>query len=391
MKVLYQTLEEHLRKTTLDFKRYLYPTINWNNRMFGIVGPRGVGKTTLLFQHIKENHNITNTLYVSMDDMYFANHSLIETAENFNKDGGKFLFIDEIHKYPEWSKSLKNIYDNYPDLKVVFTGSSVLDILKGNADLSRRALLLHLQGLSFREFLQLFHGITLPVLSLDDILSHKSNDLKPLIGYPVKLFKEYLQRGYYPFGNDEAFMFLLRQIIAQTMEMDIPMYANMNISTGRKLLKLLAIIADSVPFKPNFSGISKSIEASKNNISDYFYYIEKAGMIAQLREKTESYLVVGKVEKVYLDNTNLAFCLSEKEPDAGNLRETVFFNQMRMNNKVYRSERADFNIGNMTFEVGGKNKTQKQIEGLKNAYVVKDDIEYGYKNVIPLWAFGLNY
>lgn len=391
MKELYQTFEEHLRKTTLDFKRYLYPAINWNSRMFGIVGPRGVGKTTLLLQHIKENHDVADTLYVSMDSLYFASHSLLETAENFHKDGGKFLFIDEIHKYPEWSRTLKNLYDNYPDLKVVFTGSSVLDILKGNADLSRRTLLLHLQGLSFREYLQFFHGITAPVLSLNDVLTHKGNDLKSVIGYPVKFFKEYLQKGYYPFGNNEDFPMQLRQIITQTMESDIPMYANMNVSTGRKLLKLLAVIADSVPFKPNFSGLSRLIEVSKNNISDYFYYIEKAGMIAQLREKTESYLVVGKVEKVYLDNTNLAFCLSEKDPDIGNLRETVFFNQMRVNNKVYRSDKADFNIGNITFEVGGKSKNQKQIEGLNNAYIVKDDIEYGYKNVVPLWAFGLNY
>jgi predicted AAA+ superfamily ATPase len=391
MKILYQTFEEHLRNTSLDFKRYLYPTINWKSRMFGITGPRGVGKTTLLFQHIKENHSTTDTLYVSMDDLYFASHSLHETAENFYKDGGKFLFIDEIHKYPEWSRTLKNLYDSYPDMKVVFTGSSVLDILKGNADLSRRALLLHLQGLSFREYLQLFHGISVSALSINDILSHKSNDLKSTIGYPIKFFKEYLQRGYYPFGNNENYMAHLRQIITQTMESDIPLYANMNVATGRKLIKLLALIAGNVPFKPNFSGLSKIIEVSKNNIPDYFYFIEKAGMIAQLRKKTDSFLVVGKVEKVYLDNTNLAFCLSEKEPNIGNLRETLFFNQMRVNNNVYRSEKADFCVQNMTFEVGGKSKTQKQIEGLKNAYIVKSDIEYGYSNVIPLWAFGLNY
>jgi len=326
-----------------------------------------------------------------MDDLYFANHSFLETADEFHKDGGKYLFIDEIHKYPEWSRTLKLLYDKYPNLKVVFTGSSVLDILKGSADLSRRAILLHLQGLSFREYLQFFHNISVPVLSLNDILSHSGNDLKDLVGYPIKFFKEYLQKGYFPFGNNEDYIAHLRQIVTQTMESDIPLYANMNVSTGRKLLKLLAIIAGSVPFKPNFSGLSKLIGVSKNNIADYFYYIEKAGMIAQLREKTDSCLVVGKVEKVYLDNTNLAFCLSEKEPDIGNLRETVFFNQMRVNNKVFRSEKGDFNIGNLTFEVGGKGKTQKQIEGLKNAFIVKDDIEYGYKNVVPLWAFGLNY
>jgi predicted AAA+ superfamily ATPase len=286
---------------------------------------------------------------------------------------------------------LKNIYDAYPDLKVVFTGSSVLDILKGRADLSRRALLVHLQGLSFREYLHFFRGIDVPALSLDEILAHKSNDLKQFIGYPVKFVKKYLQKGYYPFGNEEDFAAHLRQIVSQTMESDIPVYAGMNVATGRKLLKLLTVIADSVPFKPNFSGLSKVIEVSKNTISDYFYYTEKAGMIAQLREKTDSFLVIGKIEKVYLDNTNLAFCLSEKEPDVGNLRETVFFNQMRVNNKVYRSAKGDFNIADMTFEVGGKSKTQRQIEGLKNAYIVKDDIEYGYQNVIPLWAFGLNY
>jgi predicted AAA+ superfamily ATPase len=391
MKALYQNFEAHLHKTTLDFKRYLYPTINWNNRMFGIVGPRGVGKTTLVLQHIKENYSVSETLYVSMDDLYFANHTLYETAEKFHKEGGKYLFIDEIHKYPEWSRTLKNLYDNYPRLKVVFTGSSVLDILKGNADLSRRALLIHLQGLSFREYLQLFHRITIPELALKNILTHKANDLKQKLEFPLKYFKEYLQKGYYPFGKDEDYMAHLKQIIAQTMESDIPAYANMNVATGRKLLKLLAIIAESVPFKPNFSSLSKLIGASKNNIADYFYYIEKAGMIAQLREKTKSFLVVGKVEKVYLDNTNLAFCLSESAPDIGNIRETFFFNQMSVKNKVYRSEKGDFNINNLTFEVGGKSKTQKQLEGLKNAFIVKDDVEYGYKNVLPLWAFGLNY
>jgi predicted AAA+ superfamily ATPase len=391
MKSLYQNFEELLHTTSVDFKRYMFHTINWNSRMFGIVGPRGVGKTTLVLQYIKENHSVTDTLYISMDDFYFANHSLMETADEFHKDGGKFLFIDEIHKYPEWSRTLKYLYDNYPKLKVVFTGSSVLDILKGSVDLSRRAILLHMQGLSFREYLQFFHHISVPALSLDEMLAHKGNDLKDRIGYPIKFFKAYLQNGYFPFGNDEDFLIRLRQIVAQTMESDIPLYTNMNVATSRKLLKLLAIIADSVPFKPNFSGISKQIEVSKNSIADYFYYLEKAGMIARLREKTDSYLVVGKVEKVYLDNTNLAFCLSEKEPDIGNMRETVFFNQMRVNNQVFRSEKADFNIGNLTFEVGGKNKTQKQIEGLKNAFIVKDDIEYGYKNVIPLWTFGLNY
>ncbi|GHT13824.1 ATPase AAA [Bacteroidia bacterium] len=391
MKALYDNLEMLLSQTSLDFKRYLLPKIDWTDRMFGIVGPRGVGKTTLILQHIKENHTLDNTLYVSMDNVYFANRPLHEVADEFYKNGGRYLFIDEIHKYPEWSRTLKNLYDGYPDLKVVFSGSSVLDVLKGYADLSRRALVIRLQGLSFREYLQLFHKITVPILSLNEILTHKHKDIKQTIVSPIRYFKEYLQKGYYPFGNSQNFRERLNGVIVQTMENDIPAYSNMNVATGRKLLKLLMLIAESVPFKPNFNSLSKLTEVSKNNIADYFHFIERAGMIAQLREKTNSFLLVGKVEKVYLDNTNLAFCLSETAPDVGNLRETFFFNQMKVNHKVYRSGKADFNINNLTFEVGGKSKKQAQIEGLKNAYIVKDDIEYGYKNVVPLWAFGLNY
>jgi predicted AAA+ superfamily ATPase len=391
MKLLYEQFEYLLSETSLDFRRYLLPQINWNDRMFGIVGPRGVGKTTLVLQHIKDNHSIEDTLYVSMDNLWFANHTLHELVDTFHKNGGKYLFLDEIHKYSEWSQTLKNLYDSYPKMNIVFTGSSVLDILKGSADLSRRAIIRHLQGLSFREYLQLFYNIIVPVLSLEDILAHKYSDLKTVIGFPIKLFNDYLQRGYYPFGNVLNFREHLKQIVVHTMETDIPLYANMNISTSRKLLKLLAIISENVPFKPNFNNISKITEVSRNNIIDYFHYIEKAGMIAQLHEKSDSILVLGKVEKVYLDNTNLAYCLSENVPDIGNIRETFFFNQMRVNNKVYRSEKADFNVNNMTFEIWGKSKTQKQIEGLKNACIVKDNIEYGYKNIIPLWAFGLNY
>ncbi len=391
MNKLQQYSEHLIRNVSMDFKRYLLPNINWNNRLFGIVGPRGIGKTTLILQHIKEMHSTLDAMYISLDNLYFTKYSLHETADKFYKYGGKTLFIDEIHKYPEWSRTLKHLYDNYPTLNIVFTGSSVLDILKGSADLSRRATTLHLQGLSFREYLQLYHGISLPILSLDQILKNEANDLKGRIGSPLKFFNEYLKNGYYPFTVGSDFKAHLQQVIIQTMESDIPMYANMNVSTGRRLLKLISIIADSVPFKPNFSQLAASIGASKNNIADYFHYIEKAGMIAQLREKGEGVLTVGRIEKVYLDNTNLSFCLSEKEPDVGNVRETFFYNQMRVNHTVFRSAQADFLIKDLTFEVGGKSKKQKQIQGLKKAYVVKDDIEYGHGNVLPLWAFGLNY
>jgi len=402
MESLIKSFKEILSLTSLDFKRYLYNEISWSDRMIGIVGPRGVGKTTMLLQYIKENLDVNETLYVQADDIYFANHTLLELAEEFSKNRGKYLFIDEIHKYSGWSQSLKSIYDYFPQMKVVFTGSSILEILKGSADLSRRALMFKLQGLSFREYLFFFHNISVETYSLQDILEHKTDNIP--VRHPLPLFKDYLQRGYYPFGvNDTMFLHRLNQVIIQTLETDIPIYANMNVATGKKLGKLLKIISQSVPFKPNFSKIAGMLEASRNNIYDYCYYMELAGLIMQLRDMGEGIGLLGKVDKVYLDNTNLIFAIAEQHQEIGNIRETVFFNQMRVRNNVFRSEKADFNISTslnnnstslnnkITFEVGGKSKNQEQIKDLKNAYIVKDDIEYGYQNVVPLWAFGLNY
>ncbi|GHS97392.1 ATPase AAA [Bacteroidia bacterium] len=390
MESLTKKFKDLLSLTALDFKRYMYSEIAWNDRMVGIVGPRGVGKTTMVLQYIKENLDVNETLYVSAEDIYFAEHSLLDLADAFSKNRGKYLFIDEIHKYSGWSQSLKSIYDYYPEIKVVFTGSSILDILKGSADLSRRALMFYIQGLSFREYLFFFHHIAIEKYSLTDILAHKTDEFS--VRHPLPLFKDYLRRGYYPFGIDDTmFLFRLNQMIVQTLESDIPIYANLNVSTGKKLGKLLKIVSKSVPFKPNFTKIAAMLDSSRNSMDDYCYFMEQAGLLMQLRDMGEGIGQLGKIDKVYLDNTNLIFALAEEQPNIGNLRETFFFNQMKVNNKVYRSDKGDFNINNLTFEVGGKSKTQKQIEGLKNAYIVKDDIEYGYQNVIPLWAFGLNY
>ena len=220
-------------------------------------------------------------------------------------------------------------------------------------------------------------------------MEHKTDNFP--VRHPLPLFKDYLRRGYYPFGiNDTMFLHRLKQVIIQTLETDIPIYANMNVATGRKLGKLLKIISQSVPFKPNFTKIAKMLEASRNNIDDYCYYMELAGLIMQLRNMGEGIGQLGKVDKVYLDNTNLFFALAEQQ-EMGNIRETFFFNQMRVKNEVFRSEKADFNINNTTFEVGGKSKNQAQIKDLKQAYIVKDDIEYGYQNILPLCAFGVNY
>ena len=389
MRILYQKFETLLQNTTTDFKRYLYEKISWDSRMVGIIGPRGVGKTTMILQYIKENLDNKKALYVSADDMYFSENKLTELADDFYKNAGEYLFIDEIHKYNDWSRELKNIYDSYPTLKVVFTGSSVLDILKGSADLSRRALIYKLQGLSFREYLNYFHNYEIGIYSLEQIIN---NEVKlENIKHPLPLFNDYLLNGYYPFGNESELNLRLGQIIVQTLETDIPQYANLNVGTSRKLKQLLSIIAESVPFKPNFSKISKIINVSRNSLDDYFSYMEKAGLIGQLRNDTSGIRGLGKVDKVYLDNTNIIFNLAGEKSNAGNLRETFFFNQMRLKNDVISSKKADFSIDNYTFEVGGKNKHQKQIEKDGKSFVVKDDIEFGYLNVIPLWAFGLNY
>lgn len=389
MDTLYQKFETLLHRTPTDFKRYLYDNISWESRLVGIIGPRGVGKTTLLLQYIKEHLDTKRALYVTADDMYFADNSLLDVADDLYKYAVDYLFIDEIHKYPDWSRVLKNIYDSFPTLKVVFTGSSVLDILQGSADLSRRAIMYRLQGLSFREYLALYHNYHTPAYTLEQIIQ---NEVKLAnIAHPLPLFRAYLQQGYYPFGLTDEMPIRLGQIIVQTLESDIPQYANLNVGTSRKLKLLLSIIAESVPFKPNFSKIASMINVSRNSLDDYFSYMEKAGLITPLRNGTHGISRLGKVEKVYLDNTNIIVNLVGEKANVGNMRETFFLNQMRVNNAVFASADADFVIGNYTFEVGGKHKQHHQLAKDGQSFVVKDDIEFGYRNVIPLWAFGFNY
>jgi hypothetical protein len=386
---LIEFMEGQLKQTTSSFHRYMYDQISWESRMFGLVGPRGVGKSTMILQYMKKHREERHMLYVAADHLYFSSHTLVETVDEFAKEGGEQIFIDEIHKYENWSRELKQIHDSHPDLKVGFTGSSVLDIYKGYSDLSRRAPIFMMQGLSFREYLALFHSIEAPVYSLDDILSQQAR--LDAVSHPLPLFREYLQRGYYPFSADSDFNMRLRQVINQTMEVDIPQYANMNASTGRKLKKLLAVIAQSVPFKPVMDTLAAVIGVSRNVLPDYFLYMEQAGMIGQLRDDAGGIRGIGKVEKVYLDNTSLAYLLGREATDIGNIRETFFYNQMRVTHDVISSRISDFEIDGKTFEVGGKRKGKKQITDAAEGYVVRDDIEVGNGNIIPLWAFGLSY
>ena len=367
----------------------MYDKFPWESHMVGLIGPRGIGKTTMLLQYIKEK-NDKDALYVSADDIYFSRHRISDLVDEFYKNAGKRLFIDEIHKYKDWSIELKNIYDFYPDLKVCFTGSSVLDIQKGMADLSRRALMYSMQGLSFREYLKFYHNIDVNVHSFEDILANNLSLLND-IEHPLPLFRDYLQKGYYPMAAEDNLKIRLGQILNFTLESDIPQFANLSVTTARKLKRLLLVIADSVPFKPNFVSLAAKLKVSRNSLEEYMTLMEDAGLIVRLRDQSAGIISLGKVEKIYLDNTNLIYHLSEKEIEIGNVRETFFLNQMRVNHSPVSSVVADFKIAQYTFEVGGKNKKQEQIKNTPNAFIVKDNIEYGYKNVIPLWAFGLNY
>ncbi len=389
MENLIRTFHYYLDNTDLGYVRYIHDQIEWESQLVAILGSRGVGKTTLILQHIKQYDDIDKVLYVTADDLYFSSHRIYDLALEFSRNGGRKLYIDEIHKYNNWSQEIKNIYDQMPRLQVVYTGSSILDLEKGGADLSRRKLEYYLGGLSFREYLNIKNGWNLPVYTFEDVLNNKVRF--PEKELPLKLFKEYLREGYYPFCNEKGYFIRLNSIITQTLENDIPDFAGMNISTARKLRTLLSIIADSVPFKPNFTNIAKALDVSRNSISDFLVYLEKAGIIGQLRSDASGVKLLGKVEKVYLNNTNLAYALSRITPDIGNIRETFFFSIMKITKDVVMSSVSDFNIDGYTFEVGGKNKKKKQIAGLDKAYVVKDDIEYGYANVLPLWTFGMTY
>lgn len=389
MEQLFEYFKRKLQETPTDLVRYKYEEINWHGHALGLVGPRGVGKSTMLLQYIKMQLDEKDTLYVSADHLYFTSHSLVDLADRFYKMGGKHLFIDEIHKYEGWSIEVKQIFDSYSDLQLIISGSSILDITKGMADLSRRVPIYEMQGLSFREYLHLFHGIKMRAVKIENILQHEYAIAG--VEHPLPLFHDYLRRGYYPFGRDAAYDIELQQVVAQTMESDIPLYLNANVSVGRKLKQLLMVVAESVPFKPVMQKLAEVTGISRNYIQDYLMYMERAGMIAQLRDAVGGIRGLGKTEKVYLDNTNLIYALAPNRADIGNVRETFFMNQMRVVGNVMCSPVSDFLINGMTFEIGGRKKGQKQISEVDKGYVVKDDIETGYANVLPLWAFGLMY
>ena len=391
MNALKNVFLKEIELVSTKYVRYLHDKIEWKSRLIAILGARGVGKSTLVLQHIKLYEDINTTLYVSADNIYFSAHTLLDLANEFYNLGGKALYIDEIHKYNNWSQEIKNIYDSFPDLRIVYTGSSILELEKGGADLSRRKLEYRLPGLSFREYLMISRGIDVKTHSLQEILTHKVefpySDHKPLA-----LFKEYMKEGYYPFFNDYGYYMRLSSIVNQILENDIKDFAEMTVSTARALKKLMYIIAQSVPFKPNYSKISNDIDVNRKLASDLMIYLEKAQLITILRDNSFGISSLGKVEKIYLNNTNLSYALVGEMTDIGNARETVFLSLLNPIYDITSSPHSDFIVDKKyTFELGGKNKKQKQIKDVKDSYLVKDDIEYGSANIVPLWTFGLLY
>ena len=398
MEELFDFFYRELRKTDLSFQRYLINDIDWEGRLSAITGARGTGKTTMILQHIKKTFGNApkEALYISADNIWFSGNRLFDLANDFEKLGGKYLFVDEVHKYENWSQEIKNIYDSFRDLKVVITGSSMLQIYKGNADLSRRAVHYVLHGLSFREFLQYDQNLEFDKFTLEDILQNHIE----IAGFfndkirPLPLFNSYLKQGYYPYYKSDKRFYLskLANTVNLILEMDLPAVETIEMYSIRKIKKLLWIISQSVPFTPKITDLAKNLDVSRNSLLNYLTILERGGLINLLQNSTRGINSLAKPEKIYLNNTNQIYAFDANRPDTGNLRETFFFNQLQAVCEVVFAHKADFTVDEKyIFEVGGKNKGHEQIMGLENAYLALDNLEYGFGNKIPLWLFGMLY
>ena len=397
MESLIITSDRLVQHTNTAFIRYLYDNIAWNNRLIGIIGAKGTGKSTLLLQHIKMNFpDMSKALYASLDNIWFTKHSLLELAEDFYNLGGTHLFLDEVHKYKSWAMEIKNIYDSYPTLQIVFTGSSMLEIFNASVDFSRRVVVYELKGMSFREFLKYENELELPVYKLNDLLKEHRIIASEIIS-KIKILPElskYLEYGYYPYykENIATYPVQLEQSINKTLMEDLPAIENIEYATILKIKKLLATIAEMVPFTPNITNLSAVIEIGRHVLVKYLYLLDKAGVIQNITEPNQTLQTVSKPQKVYLENTNIIYSLAFQNINAGNLRETFFANQLRTKHKVNTAKNGDFTIdGNIVFEVGGKNKSISQIKNVENAYIAADNIETGFANKIPLWLLGFLY
>lgn len=396
MENLFLEYQAKRSQTNTKFKRYLFHSIDLNNRLIAIKGARGTGKTTLLLQLSKELLPKKTTLYISLDHIYFYENKLYDLAKQFEQFGGTHLLLDEVHKYPNWSREIKLIYDNFPNLSVIFTSSSMLEIYKSESDLSRRAVGYNLKELSFREFIVFETQKELSTYTLSDLLENHNEFAQEILQEikPLPLFDKYLKIGGYPYfkENEEYFTQKLLNTINLIIEIDINAVENLNYETVIKLKKLLKTVATSVPFTPNITKLSSLVGLSRNSLVSALKMLERAGLVNELYKKTTGIGVLTKPEKLYLNNSNLIYALANENTNIGNVRETFVLNQLKGLHTVYLPETGDFLIDEkITIEVGGKSKSQKQIASLQNAYIAKDQIEIGFNNIIPVWLFGFLY
>ena len=383
----------------LDFLRGLMNRINWNDRLILIKGQRGVGKTTLMLQRILKVFGSTDTstvLYVSLDNIYFASHGLLDFIEQFHKMGGKYLFIDEVHKYKNWSREIKNAYDEFTDLKMVLSGSSLVNMIEGEADLSRRCISYEMQGLSFREYIEMFHRQHFDVANLDDILRH-GNDICTEINAkvrPIALFNQYLRLGYYPFlieGKDSYYT-RIENVISMTIETELPQLRGLDIGNIRKIQALLVALSSGLPYILDTTKLSSISGIARTTLLQYLLYLHEARLINLLYSDMLTVKRMQKPDKIYIENTNLLHTLSDAV-NPGTEREVFFVNQLSLSHQIeYSKTAADFTIDHTyTIEVGGHSKGNKQVEGVANGYIAAADEEYAIGNKIPLWLFGFLY
>lgn len=397
IKPLIDTYHRKIMTTSLTFKRYLYSKINWNVRLLGIRGARGVGKTTLILQYIKENfNNIDDALYVSMDNLWFNSYKLEDLVEYLYSHGIKYIFLDEVHKYPNWAVVIKNFYDNYPNLNIVYTGSAMLAIDNSKADLSRRQTLYTLNGMSFREYLEYEGIMQINPINLEDLLSNHVKLAMDICYNTVilKHFDNYLQKGYYPYYKEsgEDYHYRIGEVTNLIIESDLPSVEDVTFSTIQKTKKLLMVIAQNVPLEPNIAKLTTQLETTRDQCLKMLYILDRAQLLMLFGEKIKDYKHLTNPKKIYLNNSNLMCSLSPSNISEGNKRETFFANQLNSIANVTIPKKGDFLVdGKFLFEVGGNSKTFDQIANIPDSYLAIADIETGSGNRIPLWMFGLLY
>ncbi len=397
METLINRCRRLIAATKTDCVRSIIQQINWNCRLISIRGARGVGKTTLMLQYLKlHNIDYKTMLYISLDSNYFTRNNLLDFVETFYKQGGQHLFIDEVHKYPQWSNEIKEIYDTYPDLKVVISGSSMLDIPNADADLSRRCIPYEMQGLSFREYLAMVHKIELPSITLTDLLSNPGAfcDKVNALCRPLAYFNDYLKHGYYPFilEGEQEYPIRIDNVVNFIIDVELPQLCGVEVSNLRKIKALITILASAVPLQVDITKISAAIGVARTTLLSYFQVLNRSRLLNLLYSGDDTIKKMQKPDKIYLENPNIIDVLSLTGGNIGTIRETFMVNQLSYMHNIEYAKSGDLVVDkHYTIEIGGKSKDGKQIANIDNSFIAADDTEYAYGNKIPLWAFGFLY